>query len=463
MLQIKAKKFMLFVFMCSFHFNRRQIIFRRGFLSLFHWLNKKLNEMNKHIKTLLFALLVSAGITASIDTKAQSANVSFSVFYNSLQPYGRWIHNPTYGQVWVTNVNGFSPYSTGGYWAYTDYGWTWVSNYDWGWAPFHYGRWAYDPAYGGWFWVPGYEWGPAWVAWRNNNDYYGWAPLSPGLNIGIGMSAYNSIPTNTWIFAPARYIGNPGIHRYYVPRTQNVTIINHTTVVNNVEVKNNVHYVAGPRREDVEKASHQKIETYTVANSSQPGKTVINDNTVKVYRPVLNSDNKTVVNSNNNNKAVNINNDETSVVNKNNNSNNTVVNKPVPANKKPVADDVANQKSIQQQKQAEQQRVQSTQDAKQKAQQIVNENAQQQVQQKARQQQIEEQRIQQQKAQAQQKRQQEAEQKARQQQLEQQRIQQQKAQAQQQAQQQRMQQQAQQQKAQQPPQEVIKKKTPGKR
>src|SRR6478609_3695747 len=82
MLQIKAKKFMLFVFMCSFHFNRRQIIFRRGFLSLFDWLNKKLNEMNKHIKTLLFALLVSAGITASINTKAQSANESFSVFYN---------------------------------------------------------------------------------------------------------------------------------------------------------------------------------------------------------------------------------------------------------------------------------------------------------------------------------------------------------------------------------------------
>jgi hypothetical protein len=418
--------------------------------------------MNKHIKTLLFALLVSAGITASIDTKAQSANVSFSVFYNSLQPYGRWIHNPTYGQVWVANVNGFSPYSTGGYWAYTDYGWTWVSNYDWGWAPFHYGRWAYDPAYGGWFWVPGYEWGPAWVAWRNSNDYYGWAPLSPGLNINMGISAYNSIPTTTWVFAPARYVGNPGINRYYVPRTQNVTIINHTTVVNNIEVKNNVHYVAGPRREDVEKASHQKIETYTVANSSQPGKTVINNNTVKVYRPVLNSNNKTVVNSNDN-KTVNSNNDKTSVINKNTNSNNNVVSKPVPANKKPVADDIANQKSIQQQKQAEQQRVQSAQDAKQKAQQIVNENAQQQAQQKARQQQIEEQRIQQQKAQAQQKVQQEAEQKARQQQLEQQRIQQQKAQAQQQAQQQRMQQQAQQQKAQQPPQEVIKKKTPGKR
>lgn len=353
------------------------------------------------MKAILFVLLVSAGIANTTATKAQQANVSFSVFYNSLQPYGRWMNNPTYGQVWISNVRGFSPYSTGGHWAYTNYGWTWVSDYSWGWAPFHYGRWAYDPAYGGWFWVPGYEWAPAWVAWRNSNDYYGWAPLSPGLNISIGISAYNAIPATTWVFAPVRYISSPSINRYYVPRSRNVTIINQTTVVNNVTVKNNVQYVAGPRREDVERVSHKKVKTYTVASSSKPGKTVVNKHTVNVYRPEVNSNNKTV----NNNTTVN---------NKSNSKAATV-------KKQPSATTVVQPKAAPQQKLSDQQRAAAEQSAKQKAAEQARQKAQQQqiekqkqqAQQKARDQQLEQQQKQQQAAQ--QKAREQAELKARQQ------------------------------------------------
>jgi hypothetical protein len=129
-------------------------------------LKLKMGYMKNLIRVLLFAFIISAGSIKTNETKAQSAGVSFSVFYNSLKPYGRWAKHPSYGEIWISNASGFSPYSTGGHWAYTDYGWTWVSTYDWGWAPFHYGRWAFDAGYGGWFWVPGYEWAPAWVAWR---------------------------------------------------------------------------------------------------------------------------------------------------------------------------------------------------------------------------------------------------------------------------------------------------------
>ena len=109
-----------------------------------------------------------------------TSNVSMDVFVGALSPYGRWATYPSYGSVWICNDPGFIPYNTGGHWVYTTYGWTWVSDYRWGWAPFHYGRWAFDAAYG-WMWVPGYEWGPAWVSWRTGGDYYGWAPLTPGL------------------------------------------------------------------------------------------------------------------------------------------------------------------------------------------------------------------------------------------------------------------------------------------
>lgn len=269
--------------------------------------------MKKVFKILVLALLISTGISQPNEAKSQSVNVSFSVFYNSLKPYGRWMNHPTYGQVWISNTRGFVPYSTGGHWAYTDYGWTWVSDYDWGWAPFHYGRWNYHATYG-WYWVPGYEWAPAWVAWRNDNDYYGWAPLSPGLTIGVSVG--NTIPYNRWVFAPHRYIANPQISRYYVPRTRNVTIIKNTTVINNVSIKNNVHYVAGPKKQDVEKVNRTTVKTYTVSNSSKPGKTVVNNNTVNVYRPVVNDNDKTVVN--NNKTTVNKNSNNTVTKNSNN-------------------------------------------------------------------------------------------------------------------------------------------------
>ena len=62
-----------------------------------------------------------------------------------------------------TNVrHGWRPYYDDGHWAYSDDDWLdVVSDASWGWAPFHYGRWAFDPQYG-WVWVPGRVWGPAW-------------------------------------------------------------------------------------------------------------------------------------------------------------------------------------------------------------------------------------------------------------------------------------------------------------
>lgn len=291
--------------------------------------------MKKIFKILLIAVLLTGSIITENQVSAQQVNVNFSVFQNSLKPYGRWVNHGTYGKVWVSNTRGFKPYQTGGHWTYTDYGWTWVSDYSWGWAPFHYGRWSYERKYG-WYWVPGYEWAPAWVAWRGGGDYYGWAPLSPGLDINIGVSWGNDIPNDRWVFAPHQYITSPYINRHFVSRTRNVVIIKNTTVVNNVNIKNNVHFVAGPRREDVEKVNHTKIKTYVVANSSRPGKTVVNKNTVNVYRPVVNNttivnnNDKTVINKNSNNTTVNSNN--TTVKKKEENS--TTVNNNSTGNKK---------------------------------------------------------------------------------------------------------------------------------
>lgn len=294
--------------------------------------------MKTIIKYLLITVLLTGSIAMNSPAKAQSVSVSLSIFKDALSPYGRWVNYGSWGQVWISNERNFVPYQTDGHWVYTDDGWTWVSDYDWGWAPFHYGRWGFDANYG-WYWVPDYEWAPAWVAWRSSGDYYGWAPISPGLNISVGVGYVDEIPSGRWTFAPHQYINSPYVSRYYAPRTNNVTIIKNTTIINNVIVKNNVHVDAGPRREDVERVNHTKIQTYSVANSSRPGKTVVNKNTVNVYRPVINkttvvnNNNKTVINKNTNNNTVNKNNSNASVakskttVNRNN-ENTTVEKKP---------------------------------------------------------------------------------------------------------------------------------------
>lgn len=210
------------------------------------------------------------------------SEVNINVFTDALTPYGNWVVSASYGRVWAPRYHGFVPYSTGGHWLYSSYGWTWASDYSWGWAPFHYGRWAYDPFYG-WIWVPGYEWGPAWVTWRSGGGYYGWTPLGPGMSIGVNIGV--GVPYNHWVFAPCRYMGYNNINRYYVRPSHNTTIINNTTIVNNTTVYNNRKFVAGPNRTEVERYSGRSVTPVRIVNSSTPGRTVVNNNTVQMYRP----------------------------------------------------------------------------------------------------------------------------------------------------------------------------------
>lgn len=119
-------------------------------------------------------------------------------FRATLDPYGSWVDDSTYGTVWVpsSSVVGadFVPYTTAGHWVYDDE-WVWVSDYDWGWAPFHYGRWVYIDGRG-WAWIPGRDYAGAWVGWGWDPDYayVGWYPLGPAFiwwgGVAVGYSFY---------------------------------------------------------------------------------------------------------------------------------------------------------------------------------------------------------------------------------------------------------------------------------
>ncbi|MEI9937466.1 MAG: DUF6600 domain-containing protein [Pseudomonadota bacterium] len=145
-------------------------------------------------------------------------------FRSTLDPYGSWVNDPTYGTVWVPNQDvvgsDFAPYVTSGHWALTDDNdWIWQSDYPFGGVVFHYGRWVWLPGTG-WAWVAGTRYANAWVNWRVSDDnygYIGWAPMAPawgwygGFAIGLGW-----YPPTAYVFCPTRYAFSYHVHSYVV-------------------------------------------------------------------------------------------------------------------------------------------------------------------------------------------------------------------------------------------------------
>lgn len=239
---------------------------------------------------LLFAMVLSLNLANKASAQVYGS-ISFNTFYNELSPYGRWVNDIDYGQVWIADAPGFEPYYNNGHWTYTTYGWTWVSDYPWGWAPFHYGRWAYLPAWG-WAWVPGYEWGPAWVSWCQNDGYFGWAPLGPGFGY---YRSFNAVPHNYWRFVPQQYITGPELRDRIVRPDRNPNLFRNASFINNREERDNVTYNIGPRREAVERITRQRIATRPVAfmgTDEKPTgnalpKNEANQQQVRIYRPEM--------------------------------------------------------------------------------------------------------------------------------------------------------------------------------
>ncbi len=214
----------------------------------------------------------------------QQQTITYQQFYNDLSPYGDWINYDNYGYVWVPYQANFRPYYSNGHWVYTNYGWTWVSNYNWGWAPFHYGRWIDDMRFG-WMWIPGYEWAPAWVTWRGGGDYYGWAPLGPGMDVHINAG---SIPYTNWTFVPRHFINSPRINNYYVNQSRNVIIINNTRIINDQNSgPRRANYNSGPPVREVEQTTGTRIRRYNLVTSNKPEPTQVSNSSVRVFRPAV--------------------------------------------------------------------------------------------------------------------------------------------------------------------------------
>ncbi len=220
-------------------------------------------------------------------------NEGMSYFYDRLSPYGNWIDLNPYGYVWTPRHMGYRwrPYSDG-HWIWTEYGWTWIADQEWGDIPFHYGRWGWDNDIG-WFWVPGTVWGPAWVTWRSNDQYMGWAPLPPGVGFSFGMNLNSlgvDIPFNFWVFIQGSHFQDRYLNPYVLPFERNQTIINYTVIHNNIYTRNDRIINEGIGVDEIRRITRRDVPRYALQDARVPGRTRVVGQEVQMFRPSIRQD-----------------------------------------------------------------------------------------------------------------------------------------------------------------------------
>ena len=207
-------------------------------------------------KIFLIAALIITGL--SFQAKAQDSydrgyddsynyggydnNDGFGYFYTTLSPYGAWIEFGDGVYAWRPNHMrmGWAPYANGR-WIWTSDGWYWDSYEPYGFIVYHYGRWYFDDYYG-WVWLPDYQWAPAWVEWRYDNDYIGWAPLAPyavfSISVGIHFTHTYYTPYSHWHFVKYHYFCDPYVGKYYVGAKYKSRIYSRTKYRNDYGYRN---------------------------------------------------------------------------------------------------------------------------------------------------------------------------------------------------------------------------------
>jgi hypothetical protein len=256
--------------------------------------------MKPVLKSGLVIMVISFMLSGCAGSNALSQNnvavgVTYQTFYDHLSPYGTWIDYPGYGHVWNPQLAGdFRPYASNGHWLFSEEGWTWASDYSWGWAPFHYGRWLYDDMYG-WLWIPGYDWSPAWVTWGTVDDFYCWAPLMPGIDVGLQFGSWRP-HSFYWNACRRDHIYDRHLAVAIERPAQITSIVNRIKIINNFTTTraHNLYYSKGPDVHEVEKYVNRHISQASIKNVDRIPRVKNNGKTMRVYRPSVQDPGETV-------------------------------------------------------------------------------------------------------------------------------------------------------------------------
>lgn len=138
----------------------------------------------------------------------------------------------------------YVPY-TRGRWIYTNAGWYFRAPTPHEEITMHYGRWVYSPVLG-WVWMPGRVWAPAWVDWRENDEYIAWTPLHPSIHIFHSIIIPPPVVEHHYILVEKRHFSRPDIYKYMYKENRNRIMIKEMRRSDGVMIMNKTIINKGP-------------------------------------------------------------------------------------------------------------------------------------------------------------------------------------------------------------------------
>jgi hypothetical protein len=231
--------------------------------------------------------------TASLNNTGSNSG-SLSNLFGIKGAYASSSENPEILFVWkpstdlaVVSVVGeapvYVPYSNG-QWVNTDAGWYFKAPTPEEEIVHHYGRWVNSPT-DGWLWVPGRVWAPAWVDWRQNDTYLGWAPLPPSAYIVDNTINVPPIDYDRYVIVEKRYFVQPQIYKYMYKENKNKIMIKEMTKTNGIMIINKTVINKGPEVTDIEKYWGNKVEMVNINRVKVKNDVKYSDKEYYVYTP----------------------------------------------------------------------------------------------------------------------------------------------------------------------------------
>jgi hypothetical protein len=116
--------------------------------------------------------------------------------------------------------------------------------------------------------------------------------MGPGISTRVAIGGSYSVPHEQWIFVKDRDMGRHNIKQYSARLDENDNLIRNTSLVRNTHTDKtrNVTYVAGPARDNIQKATGKPVNQVTIQDNSRPGQN-LRSNEMKLYRPQIQNEN----------------------------------------------------------------------------------------------------------------------------------------------------------------------------
>lgn len=211
--------------------------------------------------------------------KKASADVSMGAFFV-------WSPSPNLA---VSVVAGeppvYVPY-TNGRWVYSDAGWYFYAATPVEEITHHHGRWVYSPS-AGWLWVPGRVWAPAWVEWREHEEYIAWSPIPPGIYIRNSIIMPAPVVVERYIIVEKRYFVEPTVYQYVYlgHRHKHKFKIKEWRRLDGLVVVNNTIYDRGPDVTYIRSVSGHQIDEFKVKRVKKFNNVHFGDGSIHTYSP----------------------------------------------------------------------------------------------------------------------------------------------------------------------------------